>query len=82
MPAHDLAYGWEQPRRQSDNGRNHDGYDTFHHRRVVVIGRDVTTAIRVPSLNWPYDLFEDAQADATPRPRGATIPRVYVADPT
>jgi hypothetical protein len=50
-------------RQRSENRRGHDADDAFNLRRIVAARLDLKTMSRVPTLDWPSDLFADACAE-------------------
>jgi hypothetical protein len=65
MLTHDAATFHERRRQQPENRRDRDRDDAFYLRRLVEIGLEMTAMTRVPTLDWPSNLFADARASVT-----------------
>jgi hypothetical protein len=62
MTVHNAAVLHGRRRSRREIRQSHDKYDPFHRRRILAIGCEISTMTRVPTLNWPVDLFVDARA--------------------
>lgn len=62
MPARNAAAFHERRRQRRATSQGYDGDATFHRRRFLAIGCEISPLTRVPALNWPLDLFVDARA--------------------
>jgi hypothetical protein len=60
---HDTVALRERPRQQAENRRGRSEDDTFNLRRLVAIRLERTVITRVPTLDWPSDLFADVRLE-------------------
>jgi hypothetical protein len=60
---HDTVAFREPPRQQTGNRRSHGEDEAFYLRRLVAIGLERATISRVPTLDWPADLFADVRVE-------------------
>jgi len=51
--------------RQPENSRDQEENDLFQPRRLIAVGLEMTVMTRLPTLDWPTDLFADARTGVT-----------------
>lgn len=62
MPAHTATALRERRRQRRETRLGYDIDDRLYRRRVLAIGCETTTLMRVPTLDWPANLFVDSRA--------------------
>ncbi len=50
---------------QPDNSRDSSQVDALYLRRLVAIRLEMTAMMRIPTLDWPSDLFADAHLEVS-----------------
>jgi hypothetical protein len=65
MLAQEAAPVRERHQQQPENRRDHDEDDSFFLRRLAAIRLEIAVLTRVPTLDWPSDLFANAGLGVT-----------------
>jgi hypothetical protein len=61
--AHDTVASRQFPWPQPENQRSQSEDEAFYLRRLVAVALERTAMTRVPTLDWPSDLFADVRPE-------------------